>query len=46
MVKAMPHLKSEDIAAAIVYVLGTPPHVQVHTKFSSRTDYGKTFLKI
>lgn len=24
-----PHLKSEDVAAAVVYVLGTPPHVQV-----------------
>lgn len=29
VVKDMPHLKSEDIAAAVVYVLGTPPHVQV-----------------
>lgn len=28
-VKQMPHLKSEDIADAVVYVLGTPPHVQV-----------------
>lgn len=31
-VKMMPHLKSEDIAAAVVYVLGTPPHVQVKKK--------------
>lgn len=23
-------LKSEDISAAVLYVLGTPPHVQVH----------------
>lgn len=23
-------LKSEDIAAAVLYVLGTPAHVQVH----------------
>lgn len=23
-------LRPEDIAAAVVYVLGTPPHVQVH----------------
>lgn len=29
LIKTMPHLKSEDIAAAVVYVLGTPPHVQV-----------------
>jgi len=28
--KFSPHLKSEDIAAAVLYVLGTPPHVQVH----------------
>lgn len=32
-VQNMPHLKSEDISAAVVYVLGTPPHVQVnHTE--------------
>lgn len=29
VIKTMPCLKSEDIAAAVVYVLGTPPHVQV-----------------
>lgn len=26
----MPFLKAEDISAAVLYVLGTPPHVQVH----------------
>lgn len=25
-----PHLKGEDVADAVVYVLSTPPHVQVH----------------
>lgn len=25
-----PMLNSEDISAAVLYVLGTPPHVQVH----------------
>lgn len=25
-----PMLESEDIAKAVIYVLGTPPHVQVH----------------
>lgn len=29
LIKQMPHLKSEDIADAVVYVLGTPAHVQV-----------------
>ncbi|KAJ6637275.1 Farnesol dehydrogenase [Pseudolycoriella hygida] len=29
-IKTVPHLKVEDIAAAVTYVLGTPPHVQVH----------------
>jgi NADP+-dependent farnesol dehydrogenase len=24
------HLETEDIANAVLYVLGTPPHVQVH----------------
>jgi NADP-dependent 3-hydroxy acid dehydrogenase YdfG len=27
--KMSPHLKSEDIAAGVLYVLGAPPHVQV-----------------
>uniref|UniRef100_A0A182WII2 Dehydrogenase n=1 Tax=Anopheles minimus TaxID=112268 RepID=A0A182WII2_9DIPT len=26
----MPMLESEDISAAVLYVIGTPPHVQVH----------------
>lgn len=30
LIKTMPHLNSEDISAAVLYVLGTPPHVQVH----------------
>ncbi|XP_055623913.1 farnesol dehydrogenase-like [Toxorhynchites rutilus septentrionalis] len=28
--EGFPMLQSEDIAAAVLYVLGTPPHVQVH----------------
>jgi NADP+-dependent farnesol dehydrogenase len=30
--KDMPFLKSKDIADAVIYVLGTPPHVQVGTQ--------------
>lgn len=30
MLKNFPILQSEDISAAVLYVLGTPPHVQVH----------------
>lgn len=26
----MPVLNPEDIAQAIIYALGTPPHVQIH----------------
>jgi len=26
---SIPHLKCQDISDAIIYVLGTPPHVQV-----------------
>jgi len=26
----VPHLKSQDISDAVTYVLGTPPHVQIH----------------
>jgi hypothetical protein len=26
---SVPHLKCQDISDAIIYVLGTPPHVQV-----------------
>jgi NADP-dependent 3-hydroxy acid dehydrogenase YdfG len=29
LVKNRPHLKPEDIAAGVLYVLGAPPHVQV-----------------
>ena len=29
--KMSPALKSEDIAAGVLYVLGAPPHVQVRT---------------
>ena len=29
--KNAPHLKSKDIADSVIYVLGTPPHVQVLT---------------
>ncbi|PSN36751.1 hypothetical protein C0J52_23194 [Blattella germanica] len=28
--KDIPHLKSQDIADAVTYVLGAPPHVQIH----------------
>ncbi|XP_059609402.1 farnesol dehydrogenase-like [Phlebotomus argentipes] len=27
--KTIPHLKAEDISAAVLYALGTPPHVQI-----------------
>jgi NADP+-dependent farnesol dehydrogenase len=27
---SIPHLETQDISDAIIYVLGTPPHVQVH----------------
>lgn len=30
MLKDFPILQSEDVSAAVLYVLGTPPHVQVH----------------
>lgn len=30
IVENLPGLESEDIADAAVYVLSTPPHVQVH----------------
>jgi len=30
MLKHFPALQSEDISAAVLYVLGTPPHVQIH----------------
>lgn len=26
----IPFLAAEDLAAAVLYVIGTPPHVQVH----------------
>ena len=26
----LPMLKSEDISSAVLYCVGTPPHVQVH----------------
>ena len=29
-IKTSPHLESQDISDAVLYVLGTPPHVQVH----------------
>ncbi|KAJ6637276.1 Farnesol dehydrogenase [Pseudolycoriella hygida] len=30
LLKDFPMLKSEDVSASVLYVLGTPPHVQVH----------------
>lgn len=29
-IKSQPSLKGKDIADAVLYVLSTPPHVQVH----------------
>jgi NADP+-dependent farnesol dehydrogenase len=29
LLKQMPWLESKDIADAVLYILGTPPHVQV-----------------
>lgn len=26
----IPHLNPEDVSAAVLYILGTPSHVQVH----------------
>jgi NADP-dependent 3-hydroxy acid dehydrogenase YdfG len=31
MLEVSPYLNPEDIAGSIVYVLGTPPHVQAST---------------
>lgn len=42
MIKDMPIIASEDIANAAVYVLSTPPHVQV----SLKKIYIKCFIKI
>lgn len=30
MVKTLPALNPKDVADAVLYVLSTPPHVQVH----------------
>jgi NADP+-dependent farnesol dehydrogenase len=32
LLQMCPHLKPQDIADAIVYVLGTPPHVQIRRR--------------
>jgi NADP+-dependent farnesol dehydrogenase len=32
LLEALPYLNPEDIADAILYVLGTPPHVQVRRR--------------
>lgn len=38
-----PCLEPQDIADAVLYILGTPPHVQVITVFSLRTqDFPQT----
>jgi len=34
---SLPHLKCQDISDAIIYVLGTPPHVQVW-QFNTNTQ--------
>jgi hypothetical protein len=36
ILKRSPALKPEDIAAGVIYVLGTPPHVQVRPLFDVR----------
>jgi NADP-dependent 3-hydroxy acid dehydrogenase YdfG len=33
VLKDIPYLKSKDIADAVIYVLGTPPHVQVGKQY-------------
>jgi NADP-dependent 3-hydroxy acid dehydrogenase YdfG len=33
-IKEIPFLQSKDIADAVIYVLGTPPHVQVRKLYS------------
>jgi NADP-dependent 3-hydroxy acid dehydrogenase YdfG len=32
-----PHLKAEDIADGVLYLLGTPPHVQVRRISARKT---------
>jgi NADP-dependent 3-hydroxy acid dehydrogenase YdfG len=32
-----PHLKAEDIAEGVLYLLGTPPHVQVRRISARKT---------
>jgi NADP-dependent 3-hydroxy acid dehydrogenase YdfG len=36
VLKMKPAFKPEDIAAGVIYVLGTPPHVQVRALFDVR----------
>jgi NADP+-dependent farnesol dehydrogenase len=33
VLKDIPYLESKDIADAVIYVLGTPPHVQVGRQY-------------
>lgn len=43
----MPMLAAEDISAAVLYVLGTPPHVQVTVfLYMYFTDCGQSFIFI
>jgi NADP-dependent 3-hydroxy acid dehydrogenase YdfG len=39
--KDMPYLKSKDIADAVIYVLGTPPHVQVSKQYFNIQSHSK-----
>jgi hypothetical protein len=44
--KTYPALKPEDIAAGVLYVLGTPPHVQVRAVCDVRfySDFPRVVL--
>jgi hypothetical protein len=40
LLKKSPTLKSEDVAAGVLYVLGAPPHVQVRAEYYVRLYSG------
>lgn len=37
LLKVVPYLDPEDVSAAVVYVLGTPPHVEVRFYYFVRS---------